>query len=757
MTKRGVYRNKIIPLVIVNLVIMCIVGSLCMGYMVKTTLSFFKQECSSYNGTVDKIADIVSKEIQSQQSKLESYASLMGSYKKLDKQEILLFLNNTYEQHTFKYLGVANAEGKGYWISGNSLFLEKKWLNTFFIVKGQEMPEIYEGHIGEEDLIYGVPIYIGEQYKGVMLGVIDQNKIVQLLYKSTLGENIALYLLDIEKNVLGCSQKAIQELKYNEIKKNTLFKEPNQEMYIEVYNGEKELYSLQDTKVSHLKRFFMEWISVFEKSTSVWYEKSVSLNGIKDYSILISKSVVLSDEMKVFIKENLNIIGVLSLAFVFLLVLLNISQNVCNLRLIKVAYGDPITGQKNWYKFKEDAKKILSRRRQRKYAVVCLDIDKFRLLMDIYGHVQTENLLVVVAMYLKKALLKKELFARHIEDQFVLLITYEDKDLLRDRLIKLDKALQSKIILKNVHFSYGIYLIDNYKYSLNRMVTYASLAKDSVKEQRDYRIAFFDEGIRDRLHKESQIERDMEDALINKEFSVYLQPKYRADGTDIEGAEALARWISPTKGVISPGEFIPIFEKNAFINKLDEYMLEAVCELQREWLNKGEKLITISVNISRKHLNDPFLVESICAIVDRYSLPRACIELELTESAFFEDKKTLVETVNRLRELGFKVSMDDFGSGYSSLNSLKDLVFDTVKLDGEFFNDAHNPERSRIVIEDTIALAKHLGIKIVAEGIEEQEQALFLNEIGCDLIQGYYFAKPMPVQEFMKLMGYKVE
>ena len=179
--------------------------------------------------------------------------------------------------------------------------------------------------------------------------------------------------------------------------------------------------------------------------------------------------------------------------------------------------------------------------------------------------------------------------------------------------------------------------------------------------------------------------------------------------------------------------------------------------MQREWLNKGEKLITISVNISRKHLNEPFLVESICAIVDRYSLPRACIELELTESAFFEDKKVLVETVSRLRELGFKVSMDDFGSGYSSLNSLKDLVFDVVKLDGEFFKDAQNPERSRIVIEDTIALAKHLGIKIVAEGIEEQEQALFLNEIGCDLIQGYYFAKPMPVHEFMKLMGYKVE
>ena len=258
--------------------------------------------------------------------------------------------------------------------------------------------------------------------------------------------------------------------------------------------------------------------------------------------------------------------------------------------------------------------------------------------------------------------------------------------------------------------------------------------------------------MRSKLLKEQDIESHMEEALENKEFKVYLQPKYSPEGGRMGGAEALVRWISPTSGFISPGEFIPIFEKNTFIIQLDEYMLEEVCKLQRMWLDEGKTLVPISVNISRIHLLDEGLILMILHIVDYYKLPHDCIELELTESAFFDDKKKLIHTVEELKKNGFVVSMDDFGSGYSSLNTLKDLPFDVVKLDGEFFRKMEDQTRSRIIIEDTITLAKHLELQVVAEGIEEKEQVEFLKSMGCDLIQGYYFAKPMPAEEFGKLL-----
>lgn len=180
-------------------------------------------------------------------------------------------------------------------------------------------------------------------------------------------------------------------------------------------------------------------------------------------------------------------------------------------------------------------------------------------------------------------------------------------------------------------------------------------------------------------------------------------------------------------------------------------MLNAVCKQQREWLDKGYKIVPISVNISRAHFTNARLAKHIEQIVDSYNVPHNVIELELTESAFFDNKSVLLQTVKKLRSKGFIVSMDDFGAGYSSLNSLKDLPLDVVKLDGEFFREADNVERGKTVIKDTINLAKDLNMKIVAEGIETREQVDFLSNLGCDLIQGFYFAKPMPLSEFENL------
>ena len=242
-------------------------------------------------------------------------------------------------------------------------------------------------------------------------------------------------------------------------------------------------------------------------------------------------------------------------------------------------------------------------------------------------------------------------------------------------------------------------------------------------------------------------------ALANEEFMVYYQPKYNPQSETLTGAEALIRWQSPEFGFISPGRFIPIFEKNGFITEIDHYMIRHVARDQKRWFDEGLKCVPVSVNVSRAHFIEDDLAEQIRDIVDEEGAPHNLIEIELTESAFFDDKKALVNTINRLKEYGFAVSMDDFGSGYSSLNSLKDLPLDVLKLDAEFFRGNADGGRQEAVISETIRLAKALKMRTVAEGVEIREQVDFLAAQGCDMIQGYIFDKPITKDEFVQRMN----
>ena len=237
-------------------------------------------------------------------------------------------------------------------------------------------------------------------------------------------------------------------------------------------------------------------------------------------------------------------------------------------------------------------------------------------------------------------------------------------------------------------------------------------------------------------------------AIVNHEFEVYYQPKYDPKTLELGGAEALIRWNSPEYGFVSPGRFIPIFEKNGFITEIDHFMISNVAANQRMWLDMGYKVGCVSVNVSRAHFAEKDLALQIRDMVDAAGCPHNLIEIELTESAFFDDQNAMIETIKALKSFGFKVSMDDFGAGYSSLNSLKDMPLDVLKLDAGFFRGDKAGDRGQIVVSETIKLAKNLKMKTVAEGVDEKEQVEFLASQGCDLIQGYYFAKPMPKAEY---------
>ena len=415
-------------------------------------------------------------------------------------------------------------------------------------------------------------------------------------------------------------------------------------------------------------------------------------------------------------------------------------------RLNKLVTTDTITGGYNKDYFLQKAKKEISRG-HRNYAVVELRLEKYRNFCTAYGVKQGENLLEELNANMVELLGKKEIVAHVEKSDFALLLSYQNEETLNIRIKNIMNILRERRGGQHLTFSAGVCPVMSKNCDVSLVLTCAGLAVPKTIKLQD-EIVWFDDSMKEEQVWERRIEDDMEKALENHEFQVYLQPKYSTKGEKLSAAEALVRWTHPVLGFISPGKFIPIFERNGFILQLDDYMLESIAHLQAAWAEQGKELVPISVNVSRAHFAEDNLAEHICGIVDKYKVPHQYIELELTESAFFDDKTVLLTTVRKLKDFGFKVSMDDFGAGYSSLNSLKELPLDIIKLDAEFFRSVDDIERSNLIVGQTITLAKKLGMEIVAEGIETREQVDFLAKQDCDLIQGFYFSKPLPVAEF---------
>lgn len=478
---------------------------------------------------------------------------------------------------------------------------------------------------------------------------------------------------------------------------------------------------------------------------------------IKDgrYSVYYGADVSLKVRELVHIGAFILLMVVVGALPMILYIITLIISIVSQTRAVKLLYYDPVTGGKNYLYFKEHTAKIIKKSKPglSDYAVVSFRMQRYQSYCACYGSDAGEDVVTKINEVIKSSTHKrKEYFARYGEAEFCMFLIMHNKDEIQQRIESIRQKLLEILDARKIDFNAGVCETIP-TLSVDEIYSNASIARKSIEGNGDDRICWFEERLKEEQMWERFVEENMEKALNSGELHVYLQPKYNAESRRLGGAEALIRWISPTNGFIGPGKFIPIFEKNGFITKLDDFMLREVAQLQAKWVAEGCNVVPISVNISRAHFTQPDLAEHLCAIVDKAGAPKDLIELELTESAFFEDKDTLINTVEKLKNMGFKVSMDDFGAGYSSLNSLKDLKLDVLKIDADFFRGREeNEDRGSLIVAETIRLAKDLGMTTVAEGIESADQVEFLAKNGCDLIQGYYFAKPMPVGDYEKKM-----
>lgn len=387
----------------------------------------------------------------------------------------------------------------------------------------------------------------------------------------------------------------------------------------------------------------------------------------------------------------------------------------------------------------------------RNMAMIMMDIDKFKVINEIFGMEGGNRALILVGKLLRRLLGLNGYYARMYADVFCLAAPYETVQDLERLMTQIIDGLSCRDFDYMLTPCFGVCPIRGTNISSTELVEMAGYAHKAVKSAAGKHWAFYDETMRSSVIEQKQIESEMEQALQSGQFQIYLQPKYRLPGRTVEGAEALVRWIHPQKGLIPPGKFIPLFEENGFITQLDAYVWEETCKLIRRWIDQGKTPLPVSVNVSRMHIYNQDLREILSRLVEKYNIPKGYLELELTESMFPDNMQSLLSMLRELQDAGFVLAMDDFGSGYSSLNMLKDMPLNVLKIDCEFFGETEEEKRGRTVVRHTVAMAHELQMRVVAEGVETESEADFLSETGCDTAQGFYFARPIPISEFDRL------
>lgn len=383
-----------------------------------------------------------------------------------------------------------------------------------------------------------------------------------------------------------------------------------------------------------------------------------------------------------------------------------------------------------------------------------IDIDNFKRVNDIYGHSMGDELLICISRLIENTV--NGFVSRIGGDEFVVII---DGDTSENEVVQTAESLLLGVnnlnfrrdVLSHISLSVGIVMNQQVIESLDDVLHKCDTAMYQAKYDGKARYVLYHE-YDEVVRRNKNIELEMEDALATGQFQVYLQPKINMVTSKLYGAEALSRWIHPEDGVRSPAIFIPLFEKNGFISKLDMYMFEQVCKLKAQWRDDGKCYadLAISVNMSRLHLFNSRFPHMLSDIADKYDIPHNELEIEITENIFVKDRMELVHSIENIKNEGFLVSIDDFGSGFSALNILKDLKVNTIKIDKDFLNDIATTAQGKIIVKNVIAMCLDLKVDVVTEGIETKEQVDFIMRCGCQIAQGFYYSKPLCVNDFEK-------
>ncbi|MBQ3512417.1 MAG: EAL domain-containing protein [Lachnospiraceae bacterium] len=493
------------------------------------------------------------------------------------------------------------------------------------------------------------------------------------------------------------------------------------------------------------------YVIFHNKVNKYMYYRMVGYNDW--YLLTVVPESVLNNKLYHTIRITSLILGIVVLVFAGLLSAITYIFYKSRKRIEEIAYVDPLTGGSTYDKFKVDVEELVVQNKSRKYAMITMDIDKFKLINDIFGYTEGNYIIKCIWEIIRRQIRSGEVFTHKRADEFMLFLKYDDIHEVIERIERIDAEV--KRLKKNgnyeIELSVGICEVKpDGEFDINKEIDHAAITKGTVKGQHGKLYAIYNDNLRKKLLREKEIENRMEQAIRDREFVVFYQPKFSASTKELVGAEALVRW-NAKDGMIYPNEFIPLFEKNGFITTLDQYVFETVCRDISRWRKEGLNVVPVSVNLSQLQLYNNNFLEIYANIIKNSEIPSSLVELELTETTFVSDSNILLDTISNLHALGINVLIDDFGTGYSSLNMLKSIPADVIKIDKSFVDDIGD-ERGNQIVTTIVHLGQSLDMKIVAEGVENEHQYEFLKSIYCDVIQGYYFSKPVSSDAFHEIL-----
>lgn len=535
---------------------------------------------------------------------------------------------------------------------------------------------------------------------------------------------------------------------YNEInKKNISFYDyMNQEHKVE---NTEDLQKIKDMLASMKKKKVGTFhLTIDRKVNFIHYEK---INVNDWYVVTVAPDSTIAKELNLFVGLSIGLCLVINIIAIVMFIYIYISNQKKNTKLYETVYIDPVTSLGNELYFKENGAKFLKIANKHKYIAV-IDINKFKAFSRIYDYDFCNLILKTFGNRLSEVLPVNNITCRMSRDLFAVAFSYDDNiKKLIDKILDEVSILKVEDVSLYLNLSIGIYKVTMLDNNINKVLDKAYMAHSRIKGLYKDKYYIFDESLERRVLEEQQIESDMKNALRENEFKVLYQPKVFVKNEKMAGCEALVRWYKDER-VISPEKFIPLFEKNKFIIKLDLYVFEQVCKDIVSWKKKYKNIPVVSVNISKEHFDDEYFIDEYVKITDKYGVDRSSIELEITESSAMDEEIDILKIIDYIKHKGFIISIDDFGTGYSSLSMLQNMSIDIIKIDKVFIENA-DVNSNKNIINYIQSMAKSLSLKTVVEGVETKKQVDFVKKVGCDIIQGYYYSKPITSEEFEEYLN----
>lgn len=529
--------------------------------------------------------------------------------------------------------------------------------------------------------------------------------------------------------------------------------EDMQENNVNLYDYIKNKYNLTDeddiNKLYNMEENIKEQkVGTFDvklgKNTYFVHYEKVNINDW--YVVTLVSEETIAKELIILVAISFGLCLFINFVIILISLYIDISNQKKNRRLYKTAYIDPVTLLGNENYFKENASKYLQNEVKNKY-IIAVDINKFKTLNNIYSYEFCNNILKKLGEKLTSILPPDNITCRISNDVFAAIFSHRGSiNELLDKMFSETSTLNIDNKVIHLNLSIGIYKINPNDRDINKALDKAYMARSKIKGLYNQNYYMFDKTLENQLIEDQKIEACMEDALKNHEFKILYQPKIFTGSEKLAGAEALVRWHREDK-IISPNRFIPLFEKNKFIIKLDLYIFEQVCKDMASWKEKFDFVPTISINVSKEHFADKNFIDEYIKITDKYGVERNKIDLEITESATIDENIDILKIFNNIKEKGFIISIDDFGTGYSSLSMLQNMPIDIIKID-KIFIDKSDLNTDKNIINYIMLIAEFLGVKTIVEGIETEKQVEFVKKLKCDIIQGYYYSRPISKKEF---------